>query len=236
MLQTTGAMIATIDDEIDKFILSGYKRLFDPGKVIKKEQISSRTAIELHRHYSPLKEELSNIGEDPQLTEAYAFLKGSQKTSYLKQIDGILAIFDTIRGEAKTKRKPRRKKVRSPEELTKDITLHGGKLNFGDGDIVTKPASSIIRAKTVYLFNVKYNLFTMLVASSNDGLTVKGQTILGWDETKSLSRRIKPHKFLRYAMTQGALDLILNKGTKAGAFVKVTGRIGDNTIIIRTYQ
>lgn len=235
MLDHSEKIIAGLEDHIDKFVKSGYTDTFLTKSVVG-SSVSNRVALDVIRYYDPLLIELRNIEIDPDLGEAYSHLKPRERKRYVSVVENIIDFMNGVCEASRATRKPRKRKIISPEKLTENVVLFSGKYRCGSVDLETKDATEIIKAGTVFVFNTRYNIITMFVGLDG-GLSVKGKTIINYDENKSVARRINAEKFLcRDSWTQPALENILNNRTKAGAFTKVTGRLSENSLIVRAYK
>jgi hypothetical protein len=101
--------------------------------------------------------------------------------------------------------------------------------------LVSINPAKIVGAKYLITFNTKYNQMTIFHASGPEGFSVKGTTLYGYDEAKSVMRRLrKPEEFLPFASkkTPASLEREWKKLTTVEYPAK-TGRIGEDTILLR---
>lgn len=160
--------------------------------------------------------------------------------SYGPNINDVVSFYDEIintcseyNKQIKSVIKIRKRKAKSPIDLVK-------KLKYKQEDTTLQIKSvlptKIIGAEKVLLFNTKYNKATLLECSNSGGLTVKGSTILNFDDKKSFTKKIrKPQKFIKDIDTKGirgvksALESIKSKQYEA------KGRINEDVIILGVY-
>ena len=129
-----------------------------------------------------------------QLKEGYAHLKKADIKKFRTAIEELMTALDFIIDQAKANRKPRKSKPKSATKLVE-------KLKFCKTDEKYKLASvgpdQIIGANELWVFNVKTRKLGKYIAKNIDpkgmqregsGLSVKGTTITGFNEEKSIQK------------------------------------------------
>ena len=98
-------------------------------------------------------------------------------------------------------RKPRKKKSKSPIELVKKVKHKSTDETY---KISSLSPSKIVGADKVLLFNTKYRKATLLQSASPTGLSVKGTTVINFDEKSSYTKKLrKPEKFIKDVKDKG---------------------------------
>lgn len=223
--------IAYIEDLLDQFYLNNYK-FFDHGLLywIKQHHLSKRTVLEASVRYLELKEELDGNSTE---TEGYSRLTVKQYQDYKKFVNSILETIITYCQDktiAQTPRKPRKKKEKSPIQLTKKV-----KYLSEYNKIKSVDPTAIIGAQQVWFYNTKYKVLTKL--ESNGKLSIKGTTVIGFDEKSSECKRLrKPDEVISKVLNGG--KIILRKIFKELSTKEVTpkGRLNSDTIILRVIK
>ena len=193
----------------------------------------------------PTKGQLSKMSELDadlwaQLKEGYSHLKKADIAKKRKAIDSINAELDFIIEQAKATRKPRKPKQRSASKLVE-------KLKFSKADSKYSLASIdptlIVGANELWVFNVKTRKLGKYIASNIDpkglqrdgtGLSVKGTTIIGFDETASIQKTLrKPADQLKDFKSSGkvALRKFLDEITTTDT--KLNGRCNPDTVLLK---
>ena len=97
--------------------------------------------------------------------------------------------------------------------------------------------TKIIGAEKVILFNVKTKTCTILEASTRNGLSVKGTTIIDFDADKSKSKRLrKPEPLLKAIREDGGIRSVKNAfGLSNTVEKEAKGRVNSDTVILATY-
>lgn len=213
---------ALIDDWMNGGTISFYDFL-------KTHNVSKQNAEIIMAYYKPISEDLNS--NDPQLKEAY----GKKLSSTRKFYDNIISDVERFIGNKKiaaAPRKPRAKKVVPTSKLVANV-------KYQKEDISLKVQSSLpenlIGAKQVWLFNTKYR--KLAVVNSESGLSVKGTTLVGFDETTSKSKTLrKPEEQLSQVLSLAKVPLKKFFADIKSAESNFNGRLNENTIIIRVLK
>lgn len=227
------AIIGEMQGLVDQFGMKGdaskmnaYKWMSDNG--VKAAHVSRIVAF----FEEQAKEvRLAAAGKDAALNEGYA--------SYGKKgLKNLVACFDKIIEDAKkfstnqkTQRKPRVKKAISTEKLVKG-------LKFLAKDDTLKIQSvqpeKIVGAQQLWVYNVKTKKLGVYKATGEAGLSVKGTTIINYDEATSIAKNVrKPDVTLTSVTTGGKVTLRnLLDGIKAKE-APMNGRINKDTVLLR---
>ena len=139
---------------------------------------------------------------------------------------------ESIVGVSRKNRKPRRKKKKSSEELVAKVKVCR---EFKDLDLTSIEPTLIIGAQQVWVYDVKYKKLGLYLAKDSAGFTVKGTTILEFDEIKSLQKIVrKPVEVLTEVKNGG--KSIINKvlGELKTKEQKLTGRLNENIVLLRS--
>lgn len=175
-----------------------------------------------------------------QLKEGYNHLKKSDIAKYRKAIEVVNAELDFIIDQAKATRKPRKAKPKSADKLV-------AKLKFNKADqkysLASVDPTTIIGASELWVFNVKTRKLGKYVASNIDpkgmgragtGLSVKGTTIIGFDEKLSIQKTLrKPEEQLKAFKSAGKVALRKFLDDIATTDTKLNGRCNPDTVLIK---
>jgi hypothetical protein len=175
-----------------------------------------------------------------QLKEGYAHLKKADIAKYRKAIEALMTELDFIIDQAKATRKPRKPKARSATKVVE-------KLKFCKADTKYALASvdpvSIVGANELWVFNVKTRKLGKYVASNVDpkgmqregtGLSVKGTTIIGFDENLSIQKTLrKPEEQLKEFKAAGKVALRKFLDGISTTDTKLNGRCNPDTVLLK---
>jgi hypothetical protein len=227
-------IIADIEDEVDKFYLNKYEKTkFSAYDILKARDAKTAQAEIITSYYRGILSELQEAVDksDKQVVEAYSRISKKQLTAYRDFIKSIVDDCNRYFGNKVSIRKPRKKKEKSAVQLV-------GKLQFKKEDNELKLMSidpiNVIGAQSIWIYNTKYKKLTVLHAKNSAGLSIKGTTIIDFDEATSKSKTLrKPTETLQRVLSGGKVilrNLMTEIKTKESVAV---GRTNSDTILLR---
>ena len=175
-----------------------------------------------------------------QLKEGYSHLKKADIKMYRTAIGELMTALDFVIESAKATRKPRKAKPKSATKLVE-------KLKFLKVDEKYKLASidptQIVGANELWVFNVKTRKLGKYVAQNIDpkgmmrdgsGLSVKGTTIIGYNESESIQKTLrKPEIQLKEFKDAGKVKLRKFLEEIATTDTKLNGRCNPDTVLLK---
>lgn len=178
--------------------------------------------------------ELASGKADEQLREAYSRYPRKHIRKLIEFYELVKASCEQIAAEAKVLRKPRAKKVKSAEELTKKLKF---KLSDDKLGISSAHPASIIGAQGVVVYNTKNRKIGMYVSKSSNGLSVKGSSIIDFTEKSYQKTLRKPDVQLREFKEQNTQKRVETWLSKIKATeTKLNGRINGEIIILKVFK
>ena len=193
----------------------------------------------------PTKGQLAKMSEHDadmweQLKEGYAHVKKADIKKLRTAISKLMVALDFIIDQAKATRKPRKAKPRSADKVI-------SKLKFLKIDEKYKLASinpiDVVGANELWVFNVKTRKLGRYIASSIDpkglgregtGLSVKGTTIIGFDEKLSVQKTLrKPDEQLKEFKGAGKVALRKFLEDINTTDTKLNGRCNLDTVLLK---
>ena len=193
----------------------------------------------------PTKGQLAKMSEHDadmweQLKEGYAHVKKADIKKLRTAIGELMVALDFIIDQAKATRKPRKAKPRSADKVI-------AKLKFLKVDEKYKLASinpiDVVGANELWVFNVKTRKLGKYIASSIDpkglgregtGLSVKGTTIIGFDEKLSVQKTLrKPDEQLKEFKGAGKVALRKFLDEINTTDTKLNGRCNLDTVLLK---
>jgi len=193
----------------------------------------------------PTKGQLAKMSEHDadmweQLKEGYAHVKKADIKKLRTAISELMVALDFIIDQAKATRKPRKAKPRSADKVI-------SKLKFLKVDEKYKLASinpiDVVGANELWVFNVKTRKLGKYIASSIDpkglgregtGLSVKGTTIIGFDEKLSVQKTLrKPDEQLKEFKGAGKVALRKFLEDINTTDTKLNGRCNLDTVLLK---
>jgi len=176
-------------------------------------------------------EELASGKADEQLREGYAHRTKKQIKNLIAFYQEIMSACDMLAQEAKVNRAPRAKKSVPKEKLV-------AKLKYMKSNeplkLVSINPADIIGTKELWIFNTKTRKLGKYVASEFNDLGVKGTTITGFDEFKSIQKTVrKPEEKLKEFKAAGKVQLRKFLEDINATDTKMNGRINEDIILLK---
>ena len=175
-----------------------------------------------------------------QLKEGYEHLKKGDIKNYRIAIGELLTALEFVIDTAKATRKPRKPKVYSADKIV-------AKLKYLKVDDKYKLASinptEVVGASELWVFNTKTRKLGKYIASNIDpkgmkrdgsGLSVKGTTIIGFDEKLSIQKTLrKPEEQLKEFKAAGKVKLRTFLEEIKTTDTKLNGRSNLETVLLK---
>lgn len=227
-------IIADIEDEVDKFYLNNYEKTkFSAYDILKSRDAKTAQAEMITSYYRNVLSELQEAVDktDKQVVEAYSRLSKKQLTAYRDFIKAIVDDCNRYFGNRVSVRKPRKKKEKSAVQLVSKFQY---KKEDNELKLMSIDPINVIGAQSIWIYNTKYKKLTVLHAKNSAGLSIKGTTIIDFDDTTSKSKTLrKPTETLQRVLSGGKVilrNLMTEIKTKESAAV---GRTNGDTILLR---
>ena len=175
--------------------------------------------------------ELASGEGDEQLKEGYKHRSRKQIKNFISFLQEIESACNMLMQEAKVNKKPRKTKAVSKDKLI-------AKLKYKKTDeplkLVSVNPADIIGAQELWVFNSKTRKLGKYVAEEFKELGVKGTTITGFSEIKSVQKTLrKPVEQL--AAFKAAGKVVLRKFLEDinAVDTKMNGRLNEETILLK---
>jgi len=185
---------------------------------------------------------MSELEQDQwaQLKEGYAHLKKADIKNFTTAIDELMIALDFVIDSAKATRKPRKPKVYSADKIV-------AKLKYCVTDDKFKLASvnptDIVGATELWVFNTKTRKLGKYIAKNIDpkgmmrdgsGLSVKGTTIIGYNEELSVQKTLrKPLDQIKDFKAAGKVKLRTFLDDIKTTDTKLNGRCNPETVLLK---
>jgi len=234
--ETAFRMTEEIENALESF--SQDPEAFDPKafkilNLLKSQQAKAAHARVIRDIYQRQHDEYVELqeGKCEQLKEGYSHLSKAQ----IKKIAGfyhdIIGACEMLMQEAKVNKKPRARKAVPAEKIV-------AKFKYMKSDQVSKLVSinpvDIIGSKELWVFNVKTRKLGKYVAAEFSDLGVKGTSITGFDEHKSVQKTLrKPEEQLKEFKAAGKVALRKFLEDIKAVDIKLNGRINEDTVLLK---
>ena len=226
-------LIAMLDDVLDVFY-ENYTDKTDISLLVKNApQSQIKEAIV---YYTELLNEILAVDSNPQLKEGYSHLSKKNYKSYVSFLEKMLAELTQtkINNKRSVVRKPRKRKMKSVDQLTKKVKYltQDQELN-----VVSIEPQKIIGASILWTYNTKTRKLAKYQAINGQTLSIKGTTILNYDETASSQKTIrKPKEIIPTVISDAKVPLNKSYDKIKAVDGPVNGRINQFTLILRAIK
>lgn len=175
--------------------------------------------------------ELASGKADEQLREGYSHRSKKQIKSFIAFLQEIESACNMLMQEAKVNKKPRAKKAVSKDKLI-------AKLKYKKSDeplkLVSINPADIIGAQELWVFNSKTRKLGKYIASEFQELGIKGTTITGFSEMKSVQKTLrKPAEQLKAFKEAGKVVLRKFLEDINAVDTKMNGRINEEIMLLK---
>jgi hypothetical protein len=230
------AMTEEIEDAIQLF--SADPETFDPKafkllNLLRGKGVKAAHARIIKDFYRRQHDELveAGAGKCEQLKEGYSHLSKANLKKITAFYGEIIAACEMLMQEAKVNRAPRAKKPTDKSKLV-------AKMKYLKQDEKLKLVSinpiDIIGTKELWIYNIKTRKLGKYVASEFAELNVKGTTVTGFDEAKSVQKTLrKPEEQLKEFKAAGKVVLRKFLDDIKAVDIKLNGRINEDTILLK---
>ena len=217
--------------EIEEMIDAGED--FSVYDWLKAKEIPATYAPIIASYYAgPLTELIEAYeGKCPQLKEAYAYMSKKQIGERIKFYHNIVSDADKYAGVAKKTRAPRKPRPVSKEKILKNLKYQKEDNTY---KIASVNPEKILGAQELWCFNTKNKVVSVFRALDRGGLSVKGASITGYDESSSCSKGTgrKPEIVLDKIQKSGKIILRkLMDELKTDKPLQV--RMNENTVLMK---
>ena len=199
------------------------------GKNVPQAMLSRIASVFDKRHAEIIE---AQAGKDEQLNEGYAHFKPADYKRYIAFYTKLIA---DLTSYGQVKKATKKAAVRKPPGKEKLVV----KLKYLKEEktlkLVSVSPTDIIDAQTLWVYNVKTRKLGKYVAESTAGaLSVKGTTIIGYDENKSVQKTLrKPDLQLKEFLSASKVTLRKFLEDIKATDIKLNGRIGLDIILLK---
>ena len=226
-------IIGELEGTVDDYISSGFKNQPSPYGIMHGMNVKGMHATKITEWAKKQRSEWDEVltTKDKELIEGYSNFTKPQIKKMVAYYDLVITDCQKISGEAIQTRKPRKRKVKSPEELVAKLKFM---TKYDDLKLVSIEAKHIIGALQLWVYNTKQRRLGCYHAEDAGGLNVKGSTIINFSESKSIQKRLrKPEVTLPEVLKGGKVVLRNLLDDIKAVDVPLTGRLNDDTILVR---
>jgi hypothetical protein len=230
--EKTAETIGELEGIYDDFVTE--KKAFKVYDFLVTNNVPQSQLSKYEEVYQKRFDELKSAYEkaDEQLVEGYSHYKAADFKRIFTFIDQILSDIGQYRNVKKAT-----KKVRAPRSVSKEKTV--SKLKYAKEDKVLKIVSinpaDIIGSQELWVYNTKTRKLGKYIADSIRGpLGVKGTSIIGYDEHKSVTKTLrKPEEKLKEFAKASKVQLRKFLDEIKATETSLNGRISADIVLLR---
>lgn len=224
-----------LEGSIDDYILSGFDKMPSPYGIMhgKAKAMHANRLIDIFKKRRMQFDDALNT-KDAQVKEAYSNFTKPQLKKMIAYCDQIITDCMKITGESIKTRKPRKRKVKSADQLVAKINYCK---DFAELKLTSVAPKDIIGAMQLWVYNTKTRKLGCYHAEDAGGLSVKGSTLLNYNETKSVMKTLrKPEQTLPEVMKGGKVFLRNVIDNIKAVASPMSGRINGDTILLKVVK
>ena len=199
------------------------------AKIKNMNRVHIKKIVEYYnREYGELLE--ARDGKSKDLKEAWGYLGRVGLNKRIKFFEKMVSELEKHINNKKIMRRPRKPKVKSASQLVKNIKYL---TESNDLQIVSIDPTSLLDAKQLWVYNVKYRKLTRYNALEG-GLKIKGTTLFNFDTESSITKKLrKPEEQLSEFAKLGKVKIrTFMENIKSKPYVP-NGRINAQTLLLK---
>ena len=221
-----------LEGAIDEVVTSKFNNMPSPFAIMQ-DRAKGMHANKLIDIFKKRRSEFDDVlnTKDADVREGYSNFTKPQLKKLVAYCDTIITDAMKIVGEAKVNRKPKKRKVKTPDQLVSKVQYCDKHDEF---KLVSIKPKDIIGGMQLWVFNTKNKKLGVYHADDAGGFSVKGTTITNYTESKSISKTVrKPGEMLPEVLKAGKIAL---RNILSGIATKETllnGRINKDIVLLR---
>lgn len=226
-------IIGEIESAIDDCFLVRDFDAIDPYELMQTLSVKGVHANHIIHFFNNRIAEIKEViaSKDPQLVEGYSNFTKKELKEYLLYIERIVSDAQKIAHVTKVTRAPRKKKAKPVDKVISKLQY---KKEDSEFKIASVNPADIVGCNQLWIFNTKTRKLGVYNSIDDSGLTVKGTTILNFDEKTSIQKKIrKPDTVLPELIKAGKIALRKLLPNINAVEQELTGRINSDTILVR---
>jgi len=225
--------IAELEGQIDDLIASGFSANSQPYAVFHTMGIKDAQTKFIAEWAKSKRIEFDDAmnTDDKELKEAYSNFTKPQRKKMVAYFDQVILDCQKVSGESSKSRKPRKRKAKSPEQLTAKMKFMP---EFKELKLTSVKPTDIVGCMALWVYNTKTRKLGVYHAEDIGGLSVKGSSILNFAESKSIQKKLrKPEQMIPEVLNGGKVFLRNVMESIRAVDSKLTGRINADTILLK---
>ena len=225
--------IGELEGQIDDMILSKFKSTVEPYSVFHTMGIKGAHTKSILEWAKKVRAEYDDVltTKDADVKEGYSNFTKQNMKKIIAYCDQVILDCNRVSEVSTKSRKPRKRKVKSPDELVKKIKICA---EFKELNLKSVPTTSIVGANQLWVYNTKTRKLGVYNAEDAGGLSVKGSSIINFAEKKSVQKKLrKPEVMLPDVLNGGKVFLRNVIDSIRAVESPLNGRLNADTILLK---
>lgn len=223
--------IAELEFQIDNIILQD--TVTAPYSVLTAEETKGPHTKFIIEHFKLRRAEYDEVlhTSDSDLKEGYSNLSKTDLKKLVAYCDSVIVDAAKIAGESLQTRKPRKRKTKTAEQLISKLIYCK---EFADLKLQSVDPKLIIGATQLWVYNTKTRKLGCYVAEDASGFIIKGTTLQGYSESKSVQKKLRKPEVTIPEILKGGKVYLRNALAEIKAVESpLTGRLNSDTILVK---
>ena len=225
--------IGELEGQIDDLVLSKFSTEVSPYAMMHSMEIKGVHVRHISEWSKKMRIQFDEVlhTKDAELKEGWSNFTKPQMKKLIAYCDQVLLDCNRLSGEAVKSRKPRKRKEKTPDQLVSKMKYLQ---EFPDLKLKSVEPKLIIGATQMWVYNTKTRKLGCYHAIDADGFSVKGSSLLNYNESKSIQKTLrKPAEILPQILKGGKVYLRNALVDIRSVEVGLTGRLNADTILVR---
>ena len=225
--------IAELEGQFDDAILCGLKNVGSPYGVMQTLSIKDAQTKYLIDWAKKKRNEFDEVinTDDVDHKNGYSNFNKTQLKKIVSYFDQVILDCGKISLNSVKNRKPRKRKVKSAEELVAKINICN---EFEELKLKSIAPKDIVGSMQLWVYNTKTRKLGTYHAQDAGGLTIKGSTLLNFNEVKSVQKKLrKPEELLPQVLNGGKVFLKKVLDEIRAVESPLSGRLNADTILLK---
>jgi hypothetical protein len=234
--EKSSTCIGELEGMSDDLILSDFKREMSPYSIMHNMDIKTVHVRHITEWAKKKRSEFDTVmnTDDKELKEGYSNFKKIELKKMVGFYDQVILDCVKINGESQVNRKPRKRKEKTPEQLTAKVVICE---KFEEFKLTSVKATEIIGASQLWVYNTKNKKLGVYNAEDAGGFSVKGTTITNFSEEKSTQKTLRKPADVLPEVLKGGKVFLRNVLTNIRAVEsKLNGRLNKDIILLRVIK
>ena len=225
--------IGELEGLLDEYILSKFTSNPKPYGIMHTLNIKGVHTNRILEHWKRIRSEYDNVltTEDELIKEGYSNFSKPEIKKIIGFCDSVITDALKVVNESIKSRKPRQRKQKSPEQLVSKLKYLD---KFEELKLESVSPKDIIGALQLWVYNTKSRKLGCYNAEDAGGLSVKGSTILNFNESKSTHKKLRKPEVTVPQVLNGGKVYLRNALDEIKAVASpLNGRLNTDTILLR---